>query len=173
MKKLEYLVIHCSDTPEGRNNTAADIMAWHTAQPPIGHGWRKPGYSEVIELDGTLVNINDYNNDGWVQADEVTNGARGYNAVSRHLCYVGGQDKYGKSKDTRTAEQLATMEAYCIAQVLGNPGLQVIGHNDLNPGKPCPCFDVKKWWKEVWANYERKIRSGEDVNLEPLKRKRL
>lgn len=171
MKKLKYLVIHCSDTPEGRNNKAEDIKAWHTAKPPVGHGWRKPGYSEVVELDGTLVNINDYNNDGWVQADEVTNGAKGYNAESRHICYVGGQDRYGKAKDTRTSEQQLTLQNYCIKLFLENPEIEVIGHNDLNKAKSCPNFDVKKWWTNVWKTYQERVRKGENVSLEPVKRR--
>ena len=173
MKKLQYLVIHCTGTPEGRNDKAEDVVAWHTAQPPVGFGWKRPGYSNIIELDGTLVNVRAYNNDGWVQADERTNGARGYNDVSRHICYIGGQDKYGKTKDTRTAEQIDVLAKYCIATRLGHPDVEIIGHTDLNPGKDCPSFNVKEWFKKVWSDYERNVRLGNIGNLDPKKERRI
>lgn len=172
-KLLQYLVLHCTATPEGRNIKADDVIAWHTAAPPVGFGWRRPGYSNIVELDGTLVNIRHYNNDGWVQADERTNGARGYNDISRHICYVGGLDKYGKPKDTRTAMQLETLEKYCIATRLGHPHVEIIGHHDLNPGKACPGFDVKKWFADVWEAYERNVGLGSIGNLDPKTERRI
>lgn len=173
MKPLEYLVIHCSATPEGRNVKADDVVAWHTAAPPVGFGWQRPGYSNIVELDGTMVNLRAYNNDGWVQADERTNGVKGYNDVSRHICYIGGEDKYGKPKDTRTAQQIETLAQYCIITKLGNPDVKVIGHNDLNPAKACPAFDVKQWFSQVWEEYQRQVRLGNIGNLDPKTERRI
>lgn len=150
MKKLKYLVVHCSATPEGRGIKAETIKLWHTHPKPVGNGWRVPGYSDIIELDGTVVNIVDYNNDGWVQLDEVTNGARGYNSESRHICYVGGIDITGDPKDTRTFAQSISLQEYCMKLKIDNPDMEVIGHNDLNPNKACPSFNVKEWFKELW-----------------------
>lgn len=165
MNKLEYIVIHCSDTPEGRDNTAADIVHWHTGPWP-NRGWRRPGYSDVVELDGTLVKIWGYNNDGWVQGDEVTNGARGYNTRSRHICYIGGRDLAGQPKDTRTPEQFETLARYCIRAKLDHPEVEIVGHNDLNRAKACPSFDVKKWFARVWEDYKRRLDQGDFYSLE-------
>jgi N-acetylmuramoyl-L-alanine amidase len=150
MKKLKYLVIHCSATPEGRDVKARQIIKMHTDPKPQGNGWRVPGYSKVIELDGTVVSLVGYNNDAWVQMDEVTNGAAGYNSESRHICYIGGVDKDLKPKDTRTAAQIKALEEYCIKMKKQHPDIIIIGHTDLNPNKACPSFNVKKWFKEVW-----------------------
>jgi N-acetylmuramoyl-L-alanine amidase len=149
MKKLKYLVIHCSATPEGRDVKAATIVKWHTDPKPTGNGWKVPGYSNIIELDGTVVNIVKYNNDGWVQTDEVTNGASGYNSESRHICYVGGTDKSGKPKDTRTPQQTKALAEYCKNMQKLHPDIIILGHSDLNPAKACPSFNVKEWIKTI------------------------
>lgn len=173
MKQLEYLVIHCSDTPLNRDVKAEEIVEWHTSKPPRGNGWSRPGYSDVIELDGTLVNIRQYNNDGWVQADEVTNGARGYNDVSRHICYIGGRNITGNHADTRTKEQIETMEKICIQTKLGHPNIKIIGHNDLNPHKKCPAFFVERWFTKVWQQYQQQVHLGNIGSLDPKSQKRI
>lgn len=160
MKKLKYLVIHCSDTPEGRRVMASDVVDWHTKEPPVGFGWSRAGYSDIVELDGRVVNVRDYDGDNWVQRDEVTYGARGYNAESRHVCYIGGRDRYGKVRDTRTPEQMRALRNYCIKMKLGHPDIQIVGHHDLNPGKACPSFDVKKWFEKEWNAYQDEISKG-------------
>ena len=56
-KKLEYLVIHCSDTPEGRDVTEKDIREWHLSPAPKGRGWKQVGYTNLFMLDGTNVQM--------------------------------------------------------------------------------------------------------------------
>ena len=67
-KKLTYLIIHCTATPEGREVTSDEIRKWHTSPPPKGRGWKQVGYSDMIHLDGTLENLVPYNNDDIVDA---------------------------------------------------------------------------------------------------------
>ena len=101
MAKLKYLVIHCTDTPAGRNVTGADIRHWHT--DPVargGRGWRQVGYTDLFHLDGTVERLVDNNEDANVDPWEVTNGAAGYNSVSRHVVYAGGRGADGKPADT-------------------------------------------------------------------------
>lgn len=142
-KKLKYLVIHCSDTPEGEWFEGKDIIKWHTDPPPAGRGWRVPGYSELILLDGSIETIREYNDDGWVQQGEITNGVKGYNSVSRHICLIGGRGKDGKHKDTFTKKQKETLYYYVLAFKIKHPDVQVVGHCDLNPKKPyCPGLNL-------------------------------
>ncbi len=152
MGKLNYIVIHCTATPEGREVTKEDIIRWHTSpKHKGGRGWRRPGYSDMIYLDGSLVNIIPFNQDDVVDPWEISNGARGINGVSRHVVYAGGLEKAGKkAKDTRTKEQLYTLEAYVRFMLLRHPGIQILGHNQA-PGanKACPSFDVPKWLKSL------------------------
>lgn len=153
MADLKYLVIHCTATPEGREVTAADIRRWHTS--PLsqgGRGWRQVGYTDIIHLDGTVERLVDNNEDAHVDPWEVTNGAKGYNSVSRHIVYAGGCARNGKTpKDTRTAAQLKAMEAYVLDFHRRFPSVKIVGHNEL-AAKACPSFDVQKWLKQIGIN---------------------
>lgn len=153
MADLKYLVIHCTATPEGREVTAADIRRWHTS--PVsegGRGWKRPGYTDIIHLDGTVERIVDNNEDANVDPWEITNGAKGYNAVSRHVAYAGGCARDGKTpKDTRTPAQLKAMEVYIKDFHERFPDVRIIGHNEV-AAKACPSFDVQKWLKQIGVN---------------------
>ena len=153
MTKLKYLVLHCTATPEGREVTGADIRRWHTS--PVsngGRGWKQPGYTDIIHLDGTVERIVDNNEDANVDPWEITNGAKGYNSVSRHVVYAGGCARDGKTpKDTRTLAQLKAMEAYVKDFHKRFPGVRIIGHNEV-AAKACPSFDVQKWLKSIGIN---------------------
>lgn len=149
MAKLQYLVLHCTATPEGREVTAADIRRWHTSPVSAGgRGWKEPGYTDIIHLDGTVERIVDNNEDANVDSWEITNGAKGYNAVSRHVVYAGGCDKSMKPKDTRTPAQLKAMEVYVKDFHRRFPDVRIIGHNEV-AAKACPSFDVQKWLKSI------------------------
>ena len=153
MTKLKYLVLHCTATPEGREVTGADIRRWHTS--PVsngGRGWKQPGYTDIIHLDGTVERIVANNEDANVDPWEITNGAKGYNSVSRHVVYAGGCARDGKTpKDTRTPAQLKAMEAYVKDFHKRFPGVRIIGHNEV-AAKACPSFDVQKWLKSIGIN---------------------
>ncbi len=148
MKKIELLVIHCSATPEDRDVKAATIKGWHMDPKPRGRGWSKPGYAAVIELYGNLEILMHQDTDPWLEANEITYGAKGYNQVARHICYVGGTDQSGKPKDTRTMSQKETMEVYVKNFLLHYPDAKIAGHNQLST-KACPSFDVCAWCKEI------------------------
>lgn len=150
MAKLKYLVFHCTATPEGREVTAADIRRWHTS--PVskgGRGWKQVGYTDIIHLDGTVERLVDNNEDANVDPWEITNGAKGYNSVSRHVVYAGGCALDGKTpQDTRTLTQLKAMETYIKDFHKRFPGVRIIGHNEV-AAKACPSFDVQEWLKSI------------------------
>lgn len=148
MGKLNYLIIHCSATQEGKHYTIDDIKRWHTAPKPNGRGWRQVGYSDAIYLDGSLHNLVSYNNDNIVQGWEITNGVRGINGLSRHVVYIGGIDSKGNAKDTRTLDQSITLEQYVKKTILIHPDIKVAGHNQF-AAKACPSFDVPKWLRSI------------------------
>lgn len=150
MAELKYLVIHCTATPEGREVTAADIRRWHTS--PLsrgGRGWRQVGYTDIIHLDGKVERLVDNNEDANVDPWEVTNGAKGYNFVSRHIVYSGGMTRdMTKAKDTRTQAQRDAMRDYVIDFHRRFPGVRIVGHNEL-AAKECPSFNVQKWLRQI------------------------
>ncbi len=150
-QKIKYLVIHCTATPEGREVTSADIERWHRSPKPLGRGWSRVGYTDLIQLDGKLVNLTSFNQDQIIQNHEMTWGAKGINGVSRHVVYAGGCDTYMNPKDTRTLDQKQSLEAYVKYMVLRHPHIKVVGHNQF-AAKACPSFDVPKWLKSIGIN---------------------
>lgn len=149
-KKLQYLVIHCTATPEGREVSAADIRRLHTSPPPAGRGWKQVGYTDMIHLDGTVERLVNNNEDANVDPWEITNGAKGYNSVSRHIVYVGGVDANNvkKAKDTRTPAQCASMKRYVLDFHRKHPTVKIVGHYQL-AAKACPSFDIQQWLEEI------------------------
>ena len=149
---MKYLVLHCTATPEGREVTSKEIRHWHT--DPVskgGRGWKQVGYTDLFHLDGTVERLVRNNEDAEVDPWEVTNGAAGYNSVSRRVVYAGGVAKDGKTpKDTRTAGQLKAMRDYVRDFHERFPQIRIVGHRDL-PGvkKACPSFDVKAWLESI------------------------
>lgn len=153
MGKLKYLVLHCTATPEGRPVTSTEIRRWHTN--PVsrgGRGWKQVGYTDMIHLDGKVERLVQNNEDANVDPWEITNGAKGHNSTSRHVVYVGGVARDGKTpRDTRTPGQLKAMEAYVKDFYRRFPDVKIIGHNEL-AAKACPSFDVQKWLKQIGIN---------------------
>ena len=143
-QKTELLVIHCTATREGREVSREELLRWHTA--PLsegGRGWKQPGYTDMIHLDGSVERLAENNDDEWVDPWEITNGAKGYNSRALHVVYVGGLSQDGKPKDTRTAAQRRALREYVSEVKLRCPDIRVVGHNEL-ARKDCPCFDVSE-----------------------------
>jgi len=151
MGRLDRLVIHCTDTPEGREVSAADIRRWHTSPVSAGgRGWKQVGYTDMLHLDGRWERLVSNNDDDTVDPWEITNGAKGFNTTSRHVVYVGGQDRTtGNPKDTRTPAQRKAMTGYVRKFKKEHPRADICGHCDLDRGKACPSFNVKQWIKKA------------------------
>lgn len=145
MAKLQYLVIHCTATPAGREVSASDIRRWHTSPVPEGHGWKRVGYTDLFHLDGSVERLVDNNEDANVDEWEITNGAVGYNGISRHIVYAGGccgADMH--PEDTRTEAQREALKRYVLDFHARHPDVRIVGHNQL-AAKACPSFDVPQW----------------------------
>lgn len=162
-KELQYLVIHCTATPKGREITSDDIRAWHMSPKPQGRGWDRVGYSDLFHLDGNIENLTPYNFDNTVDPWEITWGATGINSTSRHVVYAGGLDvseefmnipedeieiEHMVASDTRTDAQKYALEIYVKYMILRHPDIKVCGHNQFSD-KACPSFDVPKWAESI------------------------
>lgn len=152
-QELKYLVLHCTATPEGRDVSVAEIRRWHTSPVSAGgRGWKQVGYTDLVHLNGSVERLVANNEDAWVDPWEITNGAKGYNSVSRHIVYAGGVAADGKTpKDTRTAAQKAALEKYVKDFHAAHPKVKIIGHNQV-AAKACPSFDVLAWLREIGIN---------------------
>lgn len=151
LRKVHTLVFHCTATPEGREFTVGDIDKMHRAR-----GFNGIGYHKLIHLDGRV-------SEGRPES-QVGAHVAGHNTGTLGYSYVGGVDKNGKAKDTRTPEQKATMKQLAV-EAIANYGLKkIVGHRDLSPDKDmdgvvepnewvkqCPCFDAVAEYKELLA----------------------
>jgi len=153
MSKLEFLIIHETQTPPTMNVTGDMIRRWHTDPKPNGRGWSRVGYSDLFKRDGSIEQLNDYNEDNWISQDEITNGAIGYNHNSRHICLVGGVDEEDKVYkgdffDFYTDAQFVSLQDY-VKRFLGiHPQCKVLGHNQVSK-KVCPGFDVPEYLRLI------------------------
>lgn len=131
MRKITQIIVHCSDTKVGQKVTAADIDRWHRKR-----GFESIGYHFVVQPDGAV--------ECGRPIDEIGAHCKGHNTNSIGICYIGGLDSNGKTKDTRTEAQKATI-AWLIARLREDFGqLEVYGHKDFNKNKACPCFNARK-----------------------------
>lgn len=152
MKKneIDAIVVHCSATREGQDVRASDIKKWH-----LERGFNDIGYHYVIDLDGTIEVGRKLHKNG-AHCNTAGLSGRIYNSHSIGICYVGGLDKHGKAKDTRTPAQKVAMQSLIHNLVMEYPIVEVIGHRDASTDKngdgvisqnewvkACPCFDVK------------------------------
>ena len=147
---IDAIVIHCSATREGVDVRASDIDKWHKEK-----GWSMIGYNYVIDLDGTVEIGRPLSMSGAHCADKGFSG-KSYNLHSIGICYIGGLDKNGHSKDTRTDAQKLSMHKLVMELIEKYPITDVLGHRDASPDKngdgvitknewvkTCPCFDVR------------------------------
>lgn len=135
MRKITKIIVHCADTPEGRDDKAADIRRWHKAR-----GFNDIGYHYVVDLDGTI----EPGRDVTIAGAHTT----GHNADSIGVCYIGGADSSMKPKDTRTDEQKTALRLLLKYLVQKYPGATIYGHRDFAQ-KACPSFDAKTEYKEL------------------------
>lgn len=160
MKTIDSIIIHCTATREGQDVRASDVDKWHKER-----GWKMIGYHYIIDLDGTIE----------PGRPLTMTGAhcKGWNDHSIGICYVGGLDKNGKPKDTRTNAQKMAMSNLVYHLLDKYPEIsQILGHRDTSPDlngdgeispnewiKACPCFEVKNEFPllVVTAKKENKI----------------
>jgi len=73
----------------------------------------------------------------------------GANTGNIGICYVGGVDKNGNPKDTRTPEQKTSLRTLIRTYQERYSGIVIRGHRDWpKVAKACPSFDVSKWIAE-------------------------
>ena len=137
MRNIDKVIVHCSDSPNGRHNTVYDIDAWHKER-----GFRRVdadrlkfnsdifscGYHYVIYIDGSI-------HQGRAE-NEIGAHCQGENQTSIGICMIG--------KDQFTPAQWTTLGMFASTK-----GLAVYGHREfasaIAQGKECPNLDVQEW----------------------------
>lgn len=134
-RTITRLVVHSTATREGKDYSVDWIRKVHKSK-----GYADIGYHYVVYRDGSLHlgrNI-----------DVKGAHARGYNAYSLGIVYIGGVDANGKAKDTRTEAQKATLVALLKQLRKYYPKAEIVGHRNLNK-TACPSFDAKNEYKDI------------------------
>lgn len=144
---VRYLVVHCAATSANLDIGAKEIDRWHRER-----GFFSIGYHYVIRRNGTV-------EDGR-PLDQPGAHVRQYNSISLGVCLVGGVDGVDKNADGRiTADEWVPQanftpeQIYMLRIVLDEwkvkwPNAEIVGHRDLDSGKACPSFNVKKWLEQ-------------------------
>lgn len=133
---VKFLTIHCAATPEGRKVTAEQITEWDKAK------FGQTSYHWVVELNGAMRRT----------LKDTEKGAHVGKANTGNIgvCYIGGVDKMGNPKDTRTDAQKKSLLTLVRTYKERYPHIVIRGHRDW-PGvnKACPSFDVTSWLAET------------------------
>jgi len=118
------IILHCSDSPQGRGDRAETIHKWH-----LQNGWDGIGYHYVILEDGTIE----------AGRPEYWSGshAKGYNDHIG-ICLIGKTH----FTEQQMMAQLGLVNELCFKYefVLGD----IMGHYDVS-SKTCPNYDVGKF----------------------------
>lgn len=87
-----------------------------------------------------------------------SNGVYKHNSECINIAYIGGIDKDGKPKDTRSRRQEEVMFDLIVTLTEKYKGASVLGHRDFpNVAKACPSFDVKTWLANYTPNLNPNI----------------
>jgi len=146
MRLIKRIFIHCS---AGFGDVESIKRHWKSI------GWKSVGYHRIIAEDGEVFQLAPY--------EQVTNGVKGYNSTSIHICYIGGVDRANvkKAKDSRTEAQKEALICEIENALLylkafqSIEDVQILGHRDISEDKnlngkvdswerikECPSFDA-------------------------------
>lgn len=134
-RKINKIIVHCTATKEGIDYTVNDVRKWH-----LGRGYSDIGYHYLIYRDGSVHNGRD--------VDIIGAHCSGYNSNSIGVCYVGGLDKKGDPKDTRTEAQKESLLRLLTELRSLYPDAKIHSHKDF-ANKACPSFDATKEYKNI------------------------
>lgn len=132
-RNIKHIVIHCTATQPNTSIEAIksywkDVKKWGDT----------PGYHYIIKNDGSTIKLLDEGKNSY--------GVYAHNSECINIAYIGGIDKEGKPKDTRSRSQEDAMFDLIVALTERYPQANVLGHRDFpNVAKACPSFDVKTW----------------------------
>lgn len=156
MRKIDLIVIHCSATRENTDYSPKQLESDHKAR-----GFLRAGYNFYIRKSGEVVNLR--------PLEQIPAHARGHNKHSIGICYEGGLDITGQSRDTRTQAQKTSLLRLIRHLLICFPSSWVCGHRDLSEDlngdgtispdewiKQCPSFNAIPEYKELVYELRKK-----------------
>lgn len=137
MRIITLIIIHCSATPQGVSLSFEDCRRDH-----IRHrGFSDIGYHFYLTRDGEIHRGR--------PLEKTGAHCLHHNRHSIGICYEGGLDAASQPADTRTPAQKASLIALLRELRRLFPRALIVGHHDLNPVKPCPCFEAEREYRGV------------------------
>jgi len=123
MNFSKEIIIHCSASPNYRDDKIEDINRWH-----IARGFKKVGYHYVIELDGSI-RIGRKEN-------EIGAHCLGHNNTSIGICLIG--------TDQFTNLQISSLVTLIQEIEIRLPDITIHGHYEF-ANKTCPNINIKEF----------------------------
>lgn len=125
MREISKFIVHCSDTPDDREVTAADVRYWHVKH----RGWSDIGYHYVIRRDGSI--------EFGRPLERIGAHVKGHNTGSVGVCMIGSTNF--------TDEQFSALKSLYALFKVTFPDIKPYGHKDFSKVKTCPNFDVRNY----------------------------
>lgn len=148
IRPVNHIVIHCTATQPIAS--IKSVLDYHHNTL----AWRVAGYHYIIDKDG--------NYERPVNIKQPSNGVKGHNHDSIHIAYIGGLDKSGKPKDTRTEAQKEAIIDLIKSIKRIYPNANILGHRDFSEDKngngiidpwerikECPCYSPLEEYKDM------------------------
>lgn len=160
LNDITTIVLHCADTPNGRETSIIDINQWHANRnPPFTRDLsiapkhqphlKNIGYHYVITLDGEI-------HEG---RPLIETGAHvsGHNQNTVGVCLIG--------RDQFTPEQFHSIQVV-KSRIEAQVGIKLPlkGHREFDANKTCPGFSVQKY---VSLGYQPSPQNILDLPAEP------
>ena len=145
-KETTAIVVHCAATKLGSDGNVGlpEFERWHKVE----NGWSRVGYNIIIPRSGVPIHVDHFDSRG-IHAGRVKR-----NHDTFPICLVGGLDEDGQPMvgapvdEIYNKDQLRMLSAAIEYTIMAYPRATLGGHCDIDPMKTCPCFDVRKWWKQ-------------------------
>jgi len=131
MRKIDAIVIHCSDTFPEMDIGVAEIRQWH-----LNRNWKDIGYHYCIRRNGHV--------EPGRPVEQQGAHCRGHNSTSLGVCLVGGKSRAGEQACNFTYLQWIALSDLVIELCDQHDIVKVLGHNQI-ANKSCPSFDVPAW----------------------------
>lgn len=125
MRKIDTIIIHCSDSDYPHHDDVSVIRQWHVNE----RGFRDVGYHYFIRKDGLI-------QPGRKEAD-IGAHCEGKNGTSIGICL------HGKKEFTQS--QFISLANIINSLAHKYPIKVVEGHNFFNKNKTCPNFNVREF----------------------------
>lgn len=141
LKTVNFIVVHCADTPSTMDLTVDLLRKWHVKE----NGWSDIGYHFLVKFDGSVLGCR----------AETFQGAhcKKVNDCSIAICLEGGH----KWQNNFTPLQMRALRVLIHGLKEKYNNAAVVGHNHFDD-KDCPAFNVVEWYESQLTQRNQKSR---------------